>query len=79
MHYFNDKPRFLMLNFAHYTLRQNKTDPIANVKEEYVGTICYKQEVEICHQTLTFLERSKMLRKNSKISMFKILKTSLSL
>ena len=27
MHYFNDKPCFLMLNCAHYTLRQNKIDP----------------------------------------------------
>ena len=50
-----------------------------NFKEEYVRTICYKQKVETWHQTLTFLEGTKMLRKYSKISVFNILKTSLPL
>ena len=44
--------------------------------KEYVGTICFKQKVETWHQTL---EDTKMLRKYNKISMFNILKTSLSL
>ena len=29
MHYFNDKPCFLMLNFAHNTLCLNKIDPMS--------------------------------------------------
>ena len=41
--------------------------------------IYFKQKVETWHQTLAFLEDTKMLRKYSKISMFNILKTSLSL
>ena len=28
MHYLNDKMCFLMLNFAHYTLRQYNIDPV---------------------------------------------------
>ena len=47
-----------------------------HVREEYVKTICYKQ-----HQTHTFLKKktTKLLRQYSKIAMFNILKTSLSL
>ena len=66
-----------MPNFAHFMLRQNKIYP--HVKEECVGRTCYKQKVETWHQTLTFLGGTKMLRKYSKISMFNILRTRLSL
>ena len=61
-----------MLNFAHYTLCQNK-------KEKVCWNDLFKQKVDTWHQTLTFLEDTKMLRKYSKISMFNILKTSFSL
>ena len=66
IHYFNDKPCFLMLNFAHYTLCQHKIDPVSRNSGDLASN------TDICR-------RNKMLRKYSKISMFNILKTSLSL
>ena len=77
MHYFNDKPCFLMLNFAHYTLCQNKIDYMS--RKSMLKRSVLNKKVETLHQTLTFLEDTKMLRKYSKVSMFNILKTSLSL
>ena len=73
MHYFNDKPYFLMLNFAHYTLCQKQNSP--NVKEEYVGTICV---TNITDQTLTFLEGTKMLKSIAKLQCFTIKGTIVS-
>ena len=38
MHYFNDKTYFLMQNFAHYTLRHTKIDPMSrkSMLEQYI-------------------------------------------
>ena len=77
MHYFNDKQCFLMLNFARYTLCQNKLDLMS--RESMLDRSDINQKMETWHQTLTFLGETKMLRKYSKILMFYILKTSLYL
>ena len=69
----------MFLNVEFCTLYATSEQDWPHVKEEYVGTICYEQKVEIWHESLTFLEGTEMLRKYSKISIFNILKTSLSL
>ena len=42
MHNCNDKACFLMLNFAHYTLCQHKTDPVSG-KSMLEGSVINKQ------------------------------------
>ena len=69
----------MFLNAEFCTMYAASEQNRPHVKKEYVGTICYKQQVETWHQTLTFLEGTKELRKYSKVSMFNILKTSLCL
>ena len=51
----------------------------SHVSGEHVGTICYIRSLKSQHQTLTFLERTKMIRLYRKIAILLILKTSLSL
>ena len=42
MHYLSDKPSCRIL----HTMRYVRTRLTLSIKEEYVGTICYKQKVE---------------------------------
>ena len=72
MQYLNDKPCSLMLNFAQYTLCQNKIDPMSRNDLLQTKTEDLTSNTDISGKT-------KMLRKYSRISMFNILKTSLSL
>ena len=51
----------------------------SQVSGENVGTICYIRSLKSQHQTLTFLERTKMIRLYRKIAILLILKISLSL
>ena len=59
-----------MVNFAHYTLRLNKIDPMSR-KSLLERSVINKK------WTLKFLAGTKMLRIYSKILMFNILKTVL--
>ena len=78
LHYFNDMPCFLMLNFAHYTLFQNITDPMS--RTSMLGqSVTSKRWRSAASNTDILEKKTKMLRKYSKSSMFNILKTSLSL
>ena len=77
VHYFTNKPYFLEIISAPHTSRMYKIHP--KVKEVYIGTTCYTPKIRTEIQTLTFLERTKMVRMYNKIAMLNNVKTCLSL
>ena len=76
MHYFNDKPCFLIMKFAHYTLCQNKIDSMLK-KSMFERSVINKMWRPGINPKIS--GKKKKFRKYIQISMFIILKTSLSL
>ena len=49
MHYFNDKPCFLMLNLAHYTLSQNTTLEQESMLKRSVSNKNWRPDIKHWH------------------------------